>query len=127
MLRTTLSTPFPRMSRKLILKSTVVLLAAITLAGFSTGAKKARILERADRYFKAGEYDKAKVEYLNLLRLDNQDITALQQLGLIWFEEGSPIRAIPFLYRVRELAPKNIPARTKLGVALMAVSDIEEA
>jgi tetratricopeptide (TPR) repeat protein len=114
------------MSRDLILKSTALLFAAITLVGCSPGAKKARILDRADSYFKAGEYDKAKIEYMNLLRLDNQNVTALQQLGLIWYEEGAPIRAIPFLYRIRDLAPQNIPARTKLGLALMAVNDLEE-
>lgn len=127
MLQTIQSTLFPRMFRELILKSTAVLLAAITLAGCSAGAKKAGILGRADRYFQAGEYDKAKIEYLNLLRLENQNVKALQQLGLIWFEEGAPIRAIPYLYRVRELAPKNIPARTKLGLALMQVNDFQEA
>src|SRR5260370_35235039 len=97
---------------ELILKFATLLLITVTLVGCSAGAKKARILEQADNYFKAGDYDKAKIEYLNVLRLENQNITALQQLGLIWFEEGAPIRAIPFLYRVRELAPKNIPART---------------
>src|SRR5947207_12816552 len=116
MLRTEQSKPLPRMSRELILKSTAVLLAGRTLAGCSAGAKKERILERADGYFKAGEYDKAKIEYLNLLRLDNQNITALQQLGLIWFEEGAPIRAIQYLYIVRELAHNNNPARIKIDL-----------
>src|SRR5713226_2867664 len=112
---------------ELVPKFTTLLLVAVTLAGCSGGAKKTRVLERADRFFKAGEYDKAKIEYLNLLRLDNQNVTALQQLGFIWFEEGAPIRAIPFLYKLRELAPKNIAARAKLGLALMAVGDLTEA
>lgn len=72
-------------------------------------------MERADRYFKAGEYDKAKIEYLNLLRLDPQNVTGFQQLGLIWSEQGVPLRAIPFLLRVRELAPGNLAARVKLA------------
>jgi hypothetical protein len=32
--------------------------------------KRSRVLQRADHYFKSGDYDKAKIEYLSLLRLD---------------------------------------------------------
>src|SRR4029077_9701523 len=85
------------------------------------------ILERADRYFKAGEYDNAKIEYLNLLRLDNQNVTAFQQLGFIWFEQGVPFRAVPFLLKVRELAPQNVATRAKLALGFMAVGQPTEA
>jgi Tfp pilus assembly protein PilF len=104
-----------------------LLVATILSCGCSPAAKKARIAERADHYFKVGEYDKAKIEYLNLLRLDNSNVTAFQQLGLIWTEQGVPLRAIPFLLKVRELAPQNIPARAKLALAVMAVGDRAEA
>src|SRR5712692_8695186 len=116
-----------QMSCELIPKFTTLLLVAVTLAGCSGGAKKTRVLERADRYFKAGEYDKAKIEYLNLLRLDNQNVTAFRQIGFIWFEQGVPLRAIPFLLKVRELAPKNIAARAKLALAFMAMGQSAEA
>ena len=72
-------------------------LAAVVLAGCSPAAKKARALERADRYFKAGDYDKAKIEYMSVLRVDHQNAIAFQQLGAIWFEEGAPLRAGGFL------------------------------
>ena len=98
----------------------------VIFSGCSPTAKKARILERADRYFKAGEYDKAKIEYLNLLRLE-QNITAFQQLGFIWSEQGVPLRAIPFLLKVRELAPQNIAARSKLALDFMAIGQAAEA
>ena len=104
---------------------TVFFVTAI-LSGCFAGAKKTRVLERADRYFKAGEYDNAKIEYLNLLRLDNQNVTAFQQLGFIWLEQGVPLRAIPFLLKVRELAPNNIPARTKLAHGLIAMNQLAE-
>src|ERR1700730_17851812 len=103
-----------------------LLLAAVILSGCFAGAKKSRILERADRYFRAGEYDKAKIEYLNLLRLDNQNVTAFQQLGFIWFEQGVPLRAIPLLLKVRELAPHSVAARAKLAVGFMAVGQPAE-
>src|SRR2546423_6964890 len=113
--------------RKLAPKILTLLFAILFLAGCSAGPKKARILERADRYFKAGEYDKAKVEYLNVLRLDNQNVAAFQQLGFIWFEQGVPLRAVPFLLRARELAPQNPSVRVKLGLAFQAVGQPSEA
>ncbi len=94
---------------------TAISLVAATIGGCHLPGRKSRVIARADRYFKAGEYDKAKIEYLNLLRLDQQNVTAFQQLGFIWYEQGDPLRAIPFLLRARQLAPKNVTARAKLA------------
>ena len=102
-------------------------LAAFVLAGCSPAAKKARALERADRYFKAGDYDKAKIEYMNVLRVDRQNAIAFQQLGAIWFEEGAPLRAGGFLLRARELAPNNIESRLKLARVFMSIGRLTEA
>jgi len=83
--------------------STIVLLllSAVILSGCHAGAQKARILQRADRYFEAGEYDKAKIEYMNVLRVDRQNAMAFERLGAIWFEEGAPSRAGGFLLKAR--------------------------
>ena len=110
--------------------TTVLVLAAI-LAGCSGQKRKERHLEQANRYFYAGEYEKAKIEYLNVLRQDFNDPIAESQLGLIWFEQGAPLRAYAYLSRSRELAPQNIDARAKLAVVLAdlgeSVSAREEA
>lgn len=106
---------------------TAVSLVAATIGGCHLPGRKSRVMARADRYFKAGEYDKAKIEYLNLLRLDQQNVTAFQQLGFIWYEQGNPLRAIPFLLRARELAPKNVTARAKLALSLTAIGQSTEA
>ena len=105
----------------------VTLFLAVFVTGCPAGAQKSRILERADRYFSAGEYDKAKIEYLNLLRLDHQNVRAFQQLGFIWFEQGAPLRAVPFLVKARELEPQNIPARAKLALSFMGLGESAEA
>src|SRR6266404_653221 len=106
---------------------TAISLVAATIGGCHLPGRKSRVMARADRYFKAGEYDKAKIEYLNLLRLDQQNVTAFQQLGFIWYEQGDPLRAIPFLLRARELAPKNVTSRAKLALSLMAIGQSTEA
>ena len=88
---------------------------------------KFSLLERAQRDFEAGQYDNARIEYLNVLRADPQNATAIQQLGIIWFEEGAPLRALPFLLRAREIAPDNLDARTKLGMVFMSLGEVSEA
>jgi Tfp pilus assembly protein PilF len=96
-------------------------------AGCSADSQKARYLELADRYFRAGEYEKAKIEYLNVLRLDFNNTIAEAQLGIIWFEQGAPLRAYPYLTKASELAPDNLEARTKLAMVLASVGEVAAA
>jgi tetratricopeptide (TPR) repeat protein len=103
------------------------LLFTLVAGGCSREGNKSTLLDRANNYFKAGEYDSARIEYLNLLRLDPQNATAIERLGTIWFEDGAPLRALPFLAKSRELAPNNLNCRTKLAKALMAVGDVPNA
>jgi Tfp pilus assembly protein PilF len=115
-----------------ILKRTrfCLVMAALAAAGFngcSIEAKNSRLLKSAERYFESGEYDKAKIEYLNVLRSDPQNAVAIQRLGTIWYEQGAPSRAAPFLLKTRELLPDDIESRTRLAQALMSVRHFEEA
>jgi tetratricopeptide (TPR) repeat protein len=116
-----------RTSQILLPRILVALLVTILLAGCSREARKARLLQSAERDFKSGEYDKAKIEYMSLLRLDPRNALAVQQLGVIWLEAGAPLRAGPFLLRTRELAADNIDNRTKLARAFLSVGQIGEA
>jgi tetratricopeptide (TPR) repeat protein len=109
------------------LKVVVLLLSFALLSGCSGGVKKTRIRERADNYFKQQDYEKAKIEYLNLLRVESQSPHALQQLGLIWMKLGAPLQALPFLLKVRELTPENMEARAQLAIALMQAGSSTEA
>ena len=108
-------------------RTIAALLAALLIAGCSAEAKKARLREQAERDFKSGEYDKAKIEYMNLLRQDPQDASAYRQLGLIWFEEGTPLRAAPFLLKARELAPNDLVNRVKLASTFLSIGQFAEA
>src|SRR6266487_1336887 len=51
------------------------------LAGCSKGSRKARHLQRGERDYVAGQYEKAEIEYLNALRLDPKSVMAVQRLG----------------------------------------------
>jgi tetratricopeptide (TPR) repeat protein len=104
-----------------------LILAAMLITGCSKETRKARVLAESDNYFKAGDYDKDNLSYLNVQRLDPQNALAFQQLGFIWLEQGDPFRAVPFLLKVRELAPQNIAARAKLALSLKAIGQTAEA
>ena len=119
--RTVLTLPRPTLCRL-----TFLFLLLATIAGCGAD-KKVALRERADRFFKAGEYEKAKIEYANLLQLDHDNERAIQQLGVIWLEEGAPLRAYPFLLKARELAPDDIAIRTKLARVLASLGDVAAA
>src|SRR5206468_3385702 len=110
-----------------VLRFLTPLLLVLAVSGCSDEARKARLLGRAKDFFDAGEYDKAKIEYMNVLRKDSQNTMAIQQLGIIWFEEGALLRAIPFLRKSLELAPDNLTVRTKLALASMELGRPQEA
>ena len=110
-----------------LLHCLVLLAAVIAVGGCSSEARKGRLLERAKGFFDAGEYDKARIEYMNVLQKDPQNTVALQQLGTIWSEQGAPLRALPFLKKAVELAPDNLPVHTKLAVAYLELGLREDA
>lgn len=101
----------------------IAILLTTALTGCSPQAKKARWLERAERNFKAGEYDKAKIDYMAVLRIEPQNATAIQRLGLIWSEDGSALLALPYLMKTRELNPGDLVSRNKLANALVFMGD----
>jgi predicted Zn-dependent protease len=111
-------------SSKPYLSLLIIAIALTTVfAGCSPEAKKASWLERAESDFKAGEYDKAKIEYMAVLRIEPQNATAIQRLGLIWSEEGSAMSALPYLMKTRELNPDDLVSRRALANLLASMGD----
>jgi Tfp pilus assembly protein PilF len=100
---------------------------AALICGCTKQAKKARFEKRADGYFASGEFEKAKIEYLNVLRHEPQNQNAIERMALIWSEQGAPIRALPFLLKAKELNASNLEIRHKLAMAAMAVGDFGSA
>src|SRR5437899_10943351 len=114
------------MSRTLV-KIVTLTLAAMLIGACSKEAKKARLLDEADSYFNAGDYDKAKVSYLNVVRLDPKNALAFERVGAIWLEEHDPLRAAAFLIRASELDPKNVQNRIRLARCYLAMGRHEDA
>ncbi|MEO5958635.1 MAG: tetratricopeptide repeat protein [Opitutaceae bacterium] len=84
------------------------------LTGCSAEAKAERRLKTATAYFKAGDFEKAELEYRNVLQLVPNHPVANEQLSLLWIERGSTLRAMPFLQNLRTQNPDNLETRIKI-------------
>src|SRR6266568_1676922 len=100
---------------------------AILLTGCTAASRKARYAEKAEQFFKAGEYDKAKIEYLNVAKIDQRDANAYARIGAMWTEEGAPLRAGAFLIKALELAPNDTGSRLDLTRVYLAVGRTSDA
>src|ERR1041385_6915929 len=105
----------------------VASLVAIGATGCSRAAKKNRHLERANRYFQAEDYEKAQIEYMNVIRLDPQNPIAIPRLGFICFEQGRLSTAFSLLHKSEKLQPDNLEVRLKLGLTCFNLLGFKEA
>src|SRR5258705_13638469 len=108
----------------------VMLMAVMMLAtacGRSPEAKKARYLERGDRFFGQQQYREAVIEYRNALRLDANNARAIRQLGLAHYQLGELGQSFRFLLKAQELEPDNLEIPIKLGTVYLLGRKPEEA
>ena len=111
-------------------RATFVLVVASLLASATTSCspKGSSQLEAANRYFAAGEYDKAEIEYKNALQATKgQSAHAIARLGLIYLDEGRIRQSVPYLLKARELQPENLEVRNKLGMLYVSSGKFKEA
>jgi tetratricopeptide (TPR) repeat protein len=112
---------------KTLFRIVTIILAVTLITACSKENRKARFLGEADNYFKTGNYDKAKLTYLNVLRLDPQNALAFERIGAMWLEEDVPLRAGAFLAKASELAPNNAENRLRLARYYVTVGQVAEA
>src|SRR5437773_3351525 len=108
-------------------RALVLAVVATTIVSCTPAAKKARYAKRDEEYFKAGEYDKAKIEYLNVLKVVQRDANAYGRIGAMWLDEGAPLRAGAFLHKATELAANNIDNHLKLARVYLAMGRAADA
>ncbi len=109
--------------RALLLVGVALLLAT----GCSRDAKRAKYLKQAEAHFQAGDYDRAEIEYLNLLRIEQTNGVALRNLGLMAFEQGRIARAYVVLSQARKVSPEDLETRLKLAQVLLSGGKPKEA
>ena len=106
---------------------TVLSVSALLGASCSSNENASEALSSAEAHFDAGDYDRAEVEYLNALKADPTNATAMVRLGTIYLEQGRLARAFPLLRQARDTHPENVEARIKLGLVFLAASAVDEA
>src|SRR6058998_3694168 len=105
----------------------LVLLVAMAGCSRSPEAKKARHLDRGDRYFAREQYQEAVIEYANVLRIDRTNTRAIQQIALSHYQLGELGRAYPYFLKLQELDPENADVHLKLGTIYLLARKREEA
>jgi len=101
--------------------------ALLLATGCSREAKRAKYLKQAEAYFQAGDYDRAEIEYLNLLRIEQTNGVALRNLGIMAFEQGRSLRAYGLLSESRKANPEDLEVRLRLAQVLLAGGKPKEA
>ncbi len=102
-------------------------LCLVALVGCSAEARKEKYLSQADKAYSAGQYDQAEIDYLNVLKFDAANAHAMARLGTIYFDQGSPVRGIPYLLRAKELDSDDRNVRIRIASFRLATRQLPEA
>src|SRR5437763_1792540 len=105
----------------------LLVLLLLVGAGCSTKSKLHRYVTRGDQYFSAKQYNKAKIEYLNAFRLNQNNPHVLNRLGESFLHEGDAVAAAQLLVRVCQLQPTNYTAAVTLGSLYFLASEYSKA
>lgn len=108
------------MNHKLIRLLLGLCLTGTLMTGCSRESKKAKVEQRAEAYFKAGDYDRAELEYKNLLRLDPTNRVAYRNLAIMYAEQGRLVHSFKLLSDARKDFPDDLEVRLKYAMALLS-------
>lgn len=114
---------------KFIQKASIAAIVVI-VSMLATGCGKMRMArheQRADKYFGDGDYPRAEVEYLNVLRLNRTNAHAVARLGTIYYEQGCPGRAYLYISKACEFFPDDLDLRMKLGTIEVSAQKYKDA
>ncbi len=103
-----------------------LLSATLFLGGCSNESKIADHLKKGGEFYAGQKYDRAEIEFLNVLQLDSRSAEAIAQLGAIYFEQGRYGRAMPYIFRAKELNPNNVDNRLRLAALYLSIGNIDE-
>jgi tetratricopeptide (TPR) repeat protein len=104
----------------------LALLSPLSWCGCSKQGQKAKHMARAETYFAAAEYEKAAIEYRNVLGYERTNTVALTRLARIFCEQGLPIRAMQLVAEAR-LKPDDPVLRRIMAELILAQGDRTKA
>jgi predicted Zn-dependent protease len=115
------------MQTKILLRIVPLTLTIFLVSACSKEARKARFIAEANKYFQAGNYDKARVSYLQVVQRDPQNALAFERIGTIWLDDWAPLRAGPFLVKANQLEPNNVQYGLRLARCYLAAGQFADA
>lgn len=89
--------------------------AALLSACSGTDGRKMEYLQRGNEFVAQENFEKARLEYKNVLQIDPKQVDALYQLGLLEEQAQNWRAAAGNFQRVIEIDAKNVEARVHLG------------
>jgi tetratricopeptide (TPR) repeat protein len=104
-----------------------LLLFALLLAGCDVQSREARYLKRGDAQFARGQYEKARLDYLNALRIKPVDPEIHYRLGLVEEQEQNIGAAYGEFRQSAEQDPHFQPALLKIASYDLAGGQLEQA
>jgi tetratricopeptide (TPR) repeat protein len=111
-----------------IIPTIAALAVAAAGGGCTKAARSSRGIERGDRYFQAGQMDKAEASYQSAARLLNPyNPAALRQLGLLYFAEGRTLMALKYLGQSAKTEPDNAVIQADLAALWISLGGFAEA
>ncbi len=113
-----------RRFQSVVLAGGVVLLG---LVGCSKEKQADGYREKAREYFAAGDYERARLEYLNLGRLVGEDPEIVSRLGMILQDQGATFQAAPILLKAAQLDPDNAELKGRVAQIYLAGSDFSNS
>ena len=127
-MKTTCRLPVPSLMKTFPTALGALVLGALVLfTGCSKEGKVAKHTTRADAFYATGDYDKARLEYLNVVQLDPQNGHAIGQLGNIFFENGVVLQAGAAFEQALKLGATDPRIRARLGTLLAAGKRLDQA
>lgn len=101
----------------------ILLLLITVLSGCSRPEDQlARHLRDGERFFENREFEKAKIAYINALRLQNTNAVAVLHLAKIFFNQGQLRDAFPLLLQAQESFPDDLQIREHLLILYAGAS-----
>jgi len=101
----------------------LLVLLVISGAGCTKKAKEARHWQKAEKFYAAGDYDSAEVEYINVLRLNPQAAGAYTRWGIMAFEQGRLGLAYGALLKGAKLDTNNLEVHDTLGLFYLTAGE----
>lgn len=105
----------------------ILAIILICATGCTKGARANRHLQKANKYFAANQYDRAEIEYLNVMRYQPTNTVALRNLAEIYYANESYQRAGAFLSAVKQRDPSDTESRGKLARLMLSSGAIKDA